>query len=160
MKNYQLSLKKQNVLLDSIKSSLAGEGDASVTTQLAKLRMDMRDNLKLMDDENKKRAHLLNQTLIYNFKNLTQKFDDFARVLAENNSKAFIEALEKAMRDFNNNITEQFGENFKQLNHAVGELLKWQENYKSHVETLTGNFEVALNSLSSIQTAFRDIQTI
>ena len=150
--------RKQTTLLDSIKSSLAGEGDASVTTQLGKLRSDMRDSLKDMDTSNKQRSDTLNSTLTSNFDNLTQKFDEFARIVAENNSKAFIEALEAAMRDFNNNITEQFGENFKQLNQAVGELLKWQDNYKSHVETLTGNFEVALNSVSTIQTAFTDIQ--
>ena len=150
--------KKQTVLLDSIKSSLAGEGDASVTTQLGKLRSDMRDSLKEMDVNNKKCSDNLNNTLSSNFENLTQKFDDFARIVAENNSKAFIEALEAAMRDFNNNITEQFGENFKQLNQAVGELLKWQDNYKTHVETLTDNFEISLNSVSVIQQAFTDIQ--
>jgi hypothetical protein len=151
--------RKQTTLLDSIKSSLAGEGDASVTTQLGKLRSDMRDSLKDMDTSNKQRSEALNSTLTSNFDNLTQKFEDFAKIVAENNSKAFIEALEAAMRDFNNNITEQFGENFKQLNQAVGELLKWQENYKTHVETLTSNFETALNSVSTIQTAFTDIQT-
>lgn len=151
--------KKQTFLLDSIKSSLAGEGDASVTTQLGKLRSDMRDSLKEMDLNNKKCSDNLNNTLSSNFENLTQKFDDFARIVAENNSKAFIEALEAAMRDFNNNITEQFGENFKQLNQAVGELLKWQDNYKTHVETLTDNFKITLNSVSVIQQAFTDIQT-
>ena len=154
-----IEFKKQTTLLDSIKSSLAGEGDASVTTQLGKLRSDMRDSLKDMDTSNKQRSESLNSTLTSNFDNLTQKFEDFARIVAENNSKAFIEALEKAMRDFNNNITEQFGENFKELNRAVGELLTWQNNYKSHVETLTGNFEVALNSVAAIQIAFGDIQT-
>ncbi|MEI6297735.1 MAG: hypothetical protein WCO84_08950, partial [bacterium] len=154
-----IEFRKQTTLLDSIKSSLAGEGDASVTTQLGKLRSDMRDSLKDMDISNKQRSDLLNSTLTSNFDNLTQKFENFARIVAENNSKAFIEALEKAMRDFNNNITEQFGENFKELNRAVGDLLTWQDKYKSHVETLTGNFEVALNSVTSIQSAFSDIQT-
>ena len=154
-----IEFRKQTTLLDSIKSSLAGEGDASVTTQLGKLRSDMRDSLKDMDISNKQRSDLLNSTLTSNFDNLTQKFEDFARIVAENNSKAFIEALEKAMRDFNNNITEQFGENFKELNRAVGDLLTWQGNYKLHVETLTDNFEVALNSVTSIQSAFSDIQT-
>jgi ABC-type transporter Mla subunit MlaD/AraC-like DNA-binding protein len=151
--------KKQTTLLESIKSSLAGEGDASVTTQLGKLRSDMRDSLKDIDISNKQRSDALNNTLNSNFDNLTQKFDEFARIVAENNSKAFIEALEAAMRDFNNNITEQFGENFKQLNQAVGELLKWQDNYKTHVEKLTENFEVTLKSVSVIQQAFTDIQT-
>lgn len=154
-----VEFRKQTSLLDSIKSSLAGEGDASVTTQLGKLRSDMRDSLKELDTNNKQRSDSLNSTLTSNFDNLTQKFEDFARIVAENNSKAFIEALEKAMRDFNNNITEQFGENFKELNRAVGDLLTWQDKYKSHVETLTGNFEVALNSVTTIQSAFSDIQT-
>ena len=153
-----VEFRKQSSLLDSIKSSLAGEGDASVTTQLSKLRMDMRDALKDIDKSNKQRSDSLNNTLTSNFDNLTQKFDDFAKIVAENNSKAFIEALEAAMRDFNNNITEQFGENFKELNRAVGELLKWQDNYKAHVETLTGNFEVALTSIINIQSAFNDIE--
>ena len=154
-----IEFRKQSALLDSIKASLAGEGDASVTTQLAKVRMDMRDSLKEIGDSNKQRSELLNNTLSSNFDHLTRKFDEFARVVAENNSKAFIEALERAMRDFNNNITEQFGENFKQLNQAVGELLKWQDNYRAHVETLTDSFEVALSSLASIQSAFVDVQT-
>jgi hypothetical protein len=150
--------KKQSVLLETIKSSLAGEGDASVTTQLSKVRMDMRDALRDMDSSNKQRSESLNTTLNSNFGSLTQKFEDFARIVAENNSKAFIEALEKAMRDFNNNITEQFGENFKQLNQAVGELLKWQEKYKEHVEQMTTKFDIALKSIDEIQKAFSDIQ--
>jgi len=40
--------------------------------------------------------------------------------MAENNSKALIEALQEVIRDFNAKINEQFGENFKQLNEAVG----------------------------------------
>lgn len=54
--------------------------------------------------------------------------------MAENNSKAFIQALEEVIKDFNNKITEQFGDNFKQLNLAVGALLTWQENYKNYIE--------------------------
>jgi DNA repair exonuclease SbcCD ATPase subunit len=175
-----IEFQKQSSLLEAIKTSLAGEGDASVTTQLVKVRMDMKDSLGELDKHNKQYFDELNdnnkqylsainknikegfdnQNTVLNssFKGLIDKFDEFARVLAENNSKAFIEALEKAMRDFNNNITEQFGENFKQLNAAVGQLLVWQENYKSHVEKLTDNFEVALSSIETINTAFSDIK--
>lgn len=172
--------KKQSSLLENIKSSLAGEGDASVTTQLAKVRIDMRDGLSEIDkhskqyfDEsdrnNQKYLTAIGNSVVQGFKvqndllnnkfnSLEVKFDDFAKVLAENNSKAFIEALEKAMRDFNNNITEQFGENFKELNRAVGDLLKWQDNYKNHVEKLTDNFEIALKSMQIIQSSFSELQ--
>ncbi len=150
---------KQTLLLESIKTSLAGDNDGSVTTQLLKVRTAITDKLDSIDSNNRQRSESLNSTLTSKFDNLTQEFRNFAEKAAENNSKAFIEALATAMNEFNKNLAEQFGENFKQLNQAVGELLTWQDNYKSHVETLTGNFEVALNSVATIQTAFSDIQT-
>ena len=50
-------------------------------------------------------------------------------------SQTLIEALRSVIQDFNQKITEQFGENFRQLNEAVGRLLVWQEQYKELVET-------------------------
>jgi ABC-type transporter Mla subunit MlaD len=151
--------KNQSTLLEGIRSSLSGDGDISVTTQLAKVRIDVRDALKDIENGNKQHIDALNNALTLNFNRLIDKFDEFSRVAAENNSKAFIEALEKAMRDFNNNITEQFGENFKHLNQAVGNLLNWQENYKSHVEKLTADFELNLKGIQTLQSAFADIET-
>jgi uncharacterized coiled-coil DUF342 family protein len=55
--------------------------------------------------------------------------------LSEMGSKALVEALRDVIRDFNQKITEQFGDNFKELNVAVGRLLIWQEQYQAHVET-------------------------
>ena len=43
-------------------------------------------------------------------------------------------ALELVVKDFNNNLTEQFGDNFKQLNEAVKNMIVWQENYKSQIQ--------------------------
>ncbi len=45
-----------------------------------------------------------------------------------------LSALEVVVKDFNNNLTEQFGDNFKQLNEAVKNMIVWQENYKSHIK--------------------------
>ncbi|OQX07338.1 MAG: hypothetical protein BWK73_28425 [Thiothrix lacustris] len=175
-----VDFKGQQQILESIRNGLAGEGDASITTQLGKMRLEMRDgfsdlnrlnkiNFTEFDYNNKKYLALLNASFVKeingqndllnrSFNSLEDKFADFAKVLAENNSKAFIEALEKAMRDFNNNITEQFGDNFKQLNLAVGKLLEWQEKYKSHVETLTANFEIAVKSVDLIKASFGDLE--
>lgn len=54
--------------------------------------------------------------------------------LASGASKELIGALELVIRDFNHNLQNQFGENFKELNNAVGRLLSWQENYKQSIE--------------------------
>ena len=45
-----------------------------------------------------------------------------------------IYALEEVVKDFNKNLTEQFGDNFKQLNEAVKNMIVWQNNYKSHIK--------------------------
>ncbi len=67
---------------------------------------------------------------------LQEAFDSFARHMVENNQKAVIEALKEVIRDFNAKLSEQFGENFKQLNTAVGQLLQWQQQYKDELDVL------------------------
>ncbi len=54
--------------------------------------------------------------------------------LSEMGSKALVEALRDVIKDFNAKITEQFGDNFKELNSAVGKLLVWQKQYQELVE--------------------------
>jgi methyl-accepting chemotaxis protein len=54
------------------------------------------------------------------------------------------------MKDFNAKINEQFGENFKQLNTAVGAMLDWQKAYKEHVDTLTAQFTSISKNIDGI----------
>jgi hypothetical protein len=114
---------KQTILLESIKTSLVGDNERSLGTKLDKVRLGIVDSFDKMEINNKQRSESLNSTLTTKFDNLTQKFEDFAKIVAENNSKAFIEALSNAMKEFNEKLAEQFGENFKELNRAVGALL-------------------------------------
>ena len=90
-------------------------------------------------------------------KELVKEFRDFASTMAEHNSAALIEALEKVIGDFNTQLNEQFGDNFKQLNKAVEALLTWQENYRKHVETLEENFENSIDAIESSEEALRQI---
>ena len=74
-------------------------------------------------------------------------FNEFATQMAENNTKALIEALEEVMRDFNAKISEQFGDNFKQLNEAVGRINEWQEQYRQQMDKLAAEFRIAAASI-------------
>ena len=141
-------------LLSDIHKSLAVKETNNTDT----LFLELKNVMVEIDKNNEKRSNLLNQSLTSNFDNLSQAFKNFADEIAKNNTEGFIKALEEAMKSFNNNTTEQFGENFKELNRAVGAMLTWQDNYKSHVEKLTDNFETACNNVDSIQSAFSDIQ--
>ena len=111
--------------LRSIEKSLTGDGDSTVLTQLQKLRTTFSDK---QDD-------------------LIQEFKDFADKMRENNINALIEALNAVMRDFNAKINEQFGDNFKQLNEAVGKLLDWQKQYRHQMDELAKEFRVAAESI-------------
>ncbi|WP_323761867.1 hypothetical protein [Maricaulis sp.] len=103
--------------------ALSGGEDASLLTQIQKLRTSIQDG----NDANRAAVQ-------EGFERQIEAFNAFAKEMAENNSKALIEALNEVIRDFNEKLTEQFGENFKQLNEAVGQLLEWQERYKQHIE--------------------------
>jgi hypothetical protein len=77
--------------------------------------------------------------------------------MADNNSKALIEALKEVIRDFNAKINEQFGDNFKQLNLAVEKILVWQEAYRRQMaemidqqRTTTKNMAVAATRYSEL----------
>ena len=94
--------------LKNLNRNIIGDSETSLNTQLLKLRTVITDK----HDELKK------------------SFDAFAEKMTENNMKA----LEEVIKDFNTKLQEQFGENFKQLNKAVGDLLVWQENYKESIE--------------------------
>lgn len=54
--------------------------------------------------------------------------------LAKGASQELIAALESVIKDFNTNLQDQFGENFKELNSAVAKLLQWQVEYKDFVQ--------------------------
>ena len=128
----------QNSALSEIRSAISGEDDTSMVTQLQKLRTSVADG----DTE-------LRNTTREGFENLTSEFRQFAETMAEDNSKALIEALEQVIRDLNTQLSEQFGENFKQLNEAVGALLSWQDQYKDHVEKLTDQLQRSLDGIES-----------
>lgn len=101
-----------NGIQQLIKSIADPISDSSLVAQIKLMRMDNNEKIDA----------------------LRKDFQEFATTMAENNSKAFIQALEEVIRDFNNKLTEQFGDNFKQLNEAVGQTVQWQENYKTQMQ--------------------------
>lgn len=108
--------------LRHVQRALVGSEDGSIISQLKLSRQDANDRLDAL--------------------RLVQQ--EGLQKLSEMGSKAIIEGLRDVIRDFNSKISEQFGDNFKELNAAVGQLLVWQHQYKTHIESTT-------QSLSQIQ---------
>lgn len=74
------------------------------------------------------------------------------QTLAKGATEEIIKALQDVIKDFNQNLTEQFGDNFKQLNEAVLRMIEWQENYKNSIQQLEQSLQgILANTESSHQ---------
>jgi predicted PurR-regulated permease PerM len=112
-------------LLGKIEKAIGGDNDSSLVTQIIKLR-DKTDTLNI-------------------------SFREFADKMVADSTQSLIDALTQVMKDFNTQINEQFGENFKHLNEGVEKLVVWQQQYKAYVETMTDRFEVSLESIEQCE---------
>ncbi|MDY5615376.1 MAG: hypothetical protein SPF34_00460, partial [Helicobacter sp.] len=116
---------------------------ASKLDDLKYLRTIVDQNLKLQDFQEKYRL-----AQEENFLKISKHFDatnhtlkEAMQYLVQGASKELISALESVIRDFNQKITDQFGDNFKELNAAVLQMILWQENYKNTLEGLDENLK-------------------
>ena len=167
--NENISVLKENSILNLEENKKL---NSNTTETLSKLELIEKINT---DTLNKNSSIFENiELLLDNFKNykdefsnffkasesqsreLITAFKEFATYMAEENSKAFIEALNKTIKDFNNNLIESFGSNFKQLNEAVIKLVDWQEHYKETIESTTENQRVIFDSFTGIE---KELQT-
>lgn len=136
------AMNRQVQLLETLNQSLSGNEEGSVSGQLKLLRTDMNDFRQgLTRDQQEFRQALFTQ--------LTQ----FAEMLSRSATEVVIEALRQVIQDFNRNLVEQFGDNFKALNESVVKMIDWQEQYKQHVETLEARIETAVRELERTATA-------
>ncbi len=91
------------------------------------------------------------------FTKTNQSLEQAIETLSKGATEEIIKSLEDVVTDFNTNLTEQFGDNFKQLNEAVFKLVEWQEQYKSSIESGTQHLERITESLESSQETLAEI---
>lgn len=159
----------QRESIDSLVRSIGGEGDGSVISQMKLLRDDLNDSQKQSlnyQKESSEKLLLISEQLTTQkagfdeFKDkLWIKMQDFADMLSKSATETVIEALKQVITDFNNNLTEQFGENFKQLNEAVKELVTWQENYKVQISEMTEQYKLGVASIAATEESVSKIST-
>ncbi|WP_420067946.1 MotA/TolQ/ExbB proton channel family protein [Actinobacillus pleuropneumoniae] len=167
----KLQTEKSDVLADNLQAMvkmLGSESDGSLLGQVKLLRSDLSDQQKSLQKTFTPMAENLEKILnsfndqkqiFSNFENkLWIKLQDFADMMSKSATEAVIDALKKVIQDFNNNLTEQFGENFKQLNLAVINLVEWQENYKNQLNEMISLYNSGIQSLTTTETAISNIE--
>lgn len=130
------ALETQNEQLREVLRSLGGESDGSLIGQIKLLRGDFGDFNKDLRVHNAE----FNQRL-------WQELERFAEMLSKSATSQIIEALRQVIVDFNEKLTEQFGENFKRLDESVQKLVVWQTQYKDQVDTMSEQYRQSVDSL-------------
>jgi DNA repair ATPase RecN len=91
------------------------------------------------------------------------KFDEFTKLLTENNTKALVEAIEKVITDFNTQMNELIHklvkENFEELNNSVKNLNDWQMENKVQIATLILQFNQTTSNLETSSKNILEIST-
>ena len=123
-------------MINGLQNSIVGKKEGTLVNQITLMRSHVVDKLDTLNNS----------------------FGDFAKLQAENNTKALVEAIREVIGDFNTKLNEQFGENFKDLNHAVGDLVNWQENYKETVEKSHEQFQRATTAIETSKNMLESIE--
>ena len=151
-------------VLDNIKTDLAGKHDELIRSQVKEHR-ETREMLMSMKTEIVSIKGALTgeneSTVFAQLQELTstvsEKVGEIAAKVGEVATGQLIEALREVIRDFNKNLTEQFGENFKQLNEAVGRTVEWQEQYRQQMNELAEEFRIAAQSIEQSRESVKQI---
>lgn len=155
------SINKQGDAITNLATAIGGDSDGSILSQIKLLRGDINDNQKTAIKTQQEILITLGSisTTVSaqseDFKDFSDKLwvkmQDFADMLSKSATETVIEALKQVITDFNNNLTEQFGDNFKQLNDAVKELVVWQENYKEQLSDMIEQYKQGVSSINATE---------
>lgn len=165
LKNLSITMQEQSAKLEQLGATLAQSIDSLGQKQVERLDA-MKSSIEQMQTSTaqaeKNSAELLAETKAYQQQALANdaaqmkilsdntaqivdmknSFDKFLKDVANGFSQEFIRALNESIKDLNDKLQDQFGENFKELNSAVREVVIWQREYKDIITRTTEELKV------------------
>ena len=140
----------------SIVENFKKQASKDILTMLHSILNEQKEankTIKMIFDSTKESQN----TVKNHFESLNQSLKQALEALSKNAVKEIISSLQNVVADFNKNLKEQFGENFKQLNESVKKMIQWQENYKTTIEQTES---VLKNAAEGIEKTSEQIQNI
>jgi chromosome segregation ATPase len=152
-------MSEQTEKLSKIQTALGGDSETSLLTQIQKLRAEQGEYAKLTSTN----STFIVETMNKNNEIIRTKFDEFTKLLTENNTKALVEAMEKVITDFNTQMNELIQrlvkENFEELNNSVKNLNEWQKENKEQIAILISQFNQTTSNLETSSKNILEIST-
>lgn len=138
---------KQLQASEELVKAIQGEEDASVVSQIRNMRTDINDANRKLTQHSESQATRQNEFQ----EKLWSELKLFGDLLSKSATEQVINALKEVIVDFNNNLTEQFGDNFKRLDESVKKLVDWQENYRIQLEDMQTKYQLGVDAISSTE---------
>jgi chromosome segregation ATPase len=157
-KKYQKTISSKDVLQSILQEIQNGNSSDKRILQEIERKLEKLETLENLNTKLEKLETLENlenelKELVSVQKTESKKMNDTLEKtlneISKGASEEIIKALQEVIKDFNSNLSEQFGDNFKQLNSAVVEMVSWQENYKNFVEETEKNLTKIVSSMTS-----------
>lgn len=154
----------------ALKLSMEDQNNTSneILSQLQDLKTSIEQNHEIISDYTQKSLYINKNMGLFikqsyqekqHFEEkLWQEMNKVTETLSKSATEVIIRALKDVIADFNKNLTEQFGENFKELNTAVSNLVTWQENYKEQIYQMTEQYKLGITAIGSTQMAVDNIE--
>ncbi len=139
-------LDEQTRILEATRDAVAGSEESSLAGQVKLLRTDLTDRHR--DDRQAFEAFSTH---------LREQLKEVAQMLSQAATEQIVDALRQVIADFNQKITEQFGDNFKRLDASVQKLVEWQEHYRQQLEQLHALYDQSVQNITKIDSAVEHI---
>lgn len=139
-------LVQQSQLLEAIAQGMSSQEEGSTVGQLKLLRSDFGDFTRDTREYNTEFS-----------RKLWLEMERFAEMMSKSATSQLIEALRQVIQDFNQNLTEQFGENFKALDASVQKLVVWQAEYKEQVEHMAEQYRLGVTAITQTREAVHSV---
>jgi len=159
-KDILLALHEQNQYLKELGKIPDLLSDNKIIDQIKLMRSDLVQN---GEQQIRSLANINSSQIeqLHNFNNfssdLRKQLNDFAELLSKSATEQVINALKEVIVDFNKHLTEQFGENFKQLNEAVERLVTWQELYKQQLADMQAQYRQGVLAITQTEQSLANI---
>ncbi|MFZ4792028.1 MAG: hypothetical protein ACOYMW_14245 [Candidatus Competibacteraceae bacterium] len=135
--------------VSALHTVIAGTEDTSLVNEWRGLRNEAQsrhtDLMRTISEDREARTQFAAK--------LWQELDEFAEMLSKSATEQMMNALREVIADFNKNLTEQFGDNFKALDASVQKLVEWQERYRQQLEQMIAHYAQGVQAITQIETS-------
>ena len=143
---YQVLL-RQLTSTENLQHAIGGDSERSLVGQIQMLRTEFNDFQGKSRTTNQEFQH-----------ELWGRLDTYADMMSKSATQQVIEALKEVIVQFNQRLTEQFGDNFKRLDESVKKLVEWQAQYMVQMGAMSTQYALGVSTIEATKTAVQEIR--